>query len=418
MLRGALPLSNAFLAFLMALALASCGGQEDEGALHMAGWVSSPGEDDLMRQMVARFEQENPEVRVEYNPIQANYIEKIQLMLGTDTAPDVFMLEAFWAPPLIGYDTLLPLDDYIAADPDFDLDDFEPALLDAFRRDGRLYGLPKDYSTLVLFYNPEMLAEAGLDGPPQNWDQLAEYAEVLTRDTNGDGRIDQHGFGLVDGLEYVLPFIWQNGSFLVGEDGTPNLDDPALIEALEYLQAMHRRGHARLPSEIGAAWNMDGLGRQRVAMSISGLWALSFMDDTFVDVPYEVAPLPVGRDQQSISFVVGYVIPRGTENPDEAWELLRYLTSKQGQNIWAEQGIGLPPRRSSAEHVRLADNPQLAVFADSAQYARTWQLGENQELLDETQTAMQSIFITDTPVREALARLKRRLGIPHDGGQQ
>ena len=414
-MRGGWPLFGAGALALAVVGLAGCSERDDDSSLQMAGWVSSPTEDDLVREVVAGFEAENPDVTVTYNPIQANYIEKIQLMLGTGTAPDVFMLEAFWAPPLTGYDTLLPLDDFIAADPEFDLGDFEPAMLDAFRRDGKLYGIPKDYSTLVLFYNPEMLAEAGFDRPPETWEELAHYAEKLTLDTNGDGRIDQTGFGLVDGLEYVLPFIWQNGSRLIGEDGEPNLDDPALIETLEYLQTMRRKGHARLPSEIGAAWNMDGMGRERVAMSMSGLWAVNFMDETFADVPYKVAPLPLGKEQASIAYVVGYVIPKNANNPEKAWRLLRYLTSKEGQQSWVELGIGLPPRRSTAEIAGTASDPTLSVFTDSARYARTWQLGDDQQLLDEAQTAMQSIFITDTPVEEALAKLKDRLDIPQGG---
>ena len=386
-----------------------CHSTDDAQSIGMTGWVSSPAEDDLVRAVVRDFEQRFPDLSVRYDPIQANYIDKIQLMLGTGTAPDVFMLDAFWAPALVAYDTLLPLDEFIASDPDFDIDDFEPALLDAFRRDGKLYGLPKDYSTLALFYNPEMLARAEIKSPPTNWDELFATAQRLTQDTDGDGRIDQYGFGLVDGLEYVLPFIWQNAAEFLSSDGTVNIDDAGVRDALRFLQRLRRSGIAKLPSEVGAAWNMDGFGRQRIAMTFSGLWAVNFMRTTFPNTPYAIANLPRGKTKQSIAYVVGYVIPKDAASPRRAWTLLRYLTSKQGQAQWAKHNIGLSPRRSIAATEKQDQHPLTSVFTRSARHARTWQLGTQLRVLDETQTALQSIYIEDVDVDDAMENLRRRL---------
>lgn len=394
--------------FLLLPLLAGCWRYET-GDVRMTGWVSSPTEDLLVRALVDSFSIRYPDISVSYNPIQANYPEKLQLMLGTNTAPDVFMLESYWAPSLINFDVLMPLDDFIARDPDFDLDDFEPALLDAFRHDGKLYGIPKDYSTLLLFYNPQMFAEAGLPGPPRTWDDLARYARLLTRDTDGDGVIDQYGFGMAEQLEYILPFIWQNGGGLFDEEGKLTLKDDALVEALRFLQGLKREGVAALPTDVGASWNMDGFGRRKFAMTTSGLWAINLMEETFAGVPYAVAPLPVGRQQSSIAFVVGYVMPKNALYPDDGWTLLRFLTSKTGQLIWARSGVGLPPRNSIVEATGAREDPVKALFIETASYARPWQLGPNQRVLDEAQTALQAIFMIDTPIEEALERMSKRL---------
>jgi len=397
-----------YLFFLLLPVLTGCWRYETDD-VRMTGWVSSPFEDQLVRALVDSFTTRHPDISVSYNPIQANYPEKLQLMLGTRTAPDVFMLESYWAPSLINYDVLMPLDDFIARDPDFDLNDFEPALLDAFRSDGKLYGIPKDYSTLVLFYNPQMFAEAGLNDPPLTWEDLVRYARLLTRDTNGDGIIDQYGFGMAERLEYVLPFIWQNGGDLLDEEGRLTLDDDALVEALKFLQGLKREGIAALPTDVGASWNMDGFGRRKFAMATSGLWAVNLMEETFAGVPYAVAPLPVGRRRSSIAFVVGYVMPKDALYPEEGWSLLRFLTSKTGQLIWARSGVGLPPRKSIVAATGATEDPVKALFIESATYARPWQLGPNQRIVDEVQTALQAILMIDTPVEEALERMSRRL---------
>ena len=393
---------------LVLLLVTACDEPGDDG-IRLSGWVSSPYENDAMQSIVEGFRAEYPDANLAYHPIQANYIEKIQLMLGTGTAPDVFMLEAFWAPSLIEYDTLLPLDEFAQQDPEFDLADFEPVLLDAFRRDGKLYGIPKDYSTVALFYNPEMLAAAGYTHPPRDWHDLATYAKRLTVDTDNDGEPDQFGLAISESLEAILPFIWQNGGHLVDDSNQIDLADKNAVEAIQFLKDLHTDKIAAIPTDLGASWNMEAFGRKRVAMAVSGLWALNFLDTTFADTPYDVAALPVGEQASSIAYVVGYVIPRQTSNPREAWELLKYLTGKEGQSRWAELDIGLPPRTSIVEETRLMEDPTKRVFVTAAQAAGTWQLGSDQRLLDELQTAMQAVFLTDTQVDEALERADRRL---------
>jgi ABC-type glycerol-3-phosphate transport system substrate-binding protein len=136
-----------FIGVLFTLVLAGCDAPRAD-TLRITGWISTPVEETLMRSMVDAFERRHPGSAVHYEPVTANYMDKLLLMLGTHTAPDIVMLEAFWAPSLVAYDTLMPLDKFVAQDPDFAIEDFEPAILNAFRFNGELYGLPKDYSTL------------------------------------------------------------------------------------------------------------------------------------------------------------------------------------------------------------------------------------------------------------------------------
>lgn len=389
--------SSPVILFLVGL---GCNWPDTSPTLRMTGWVSSPAEDEMVRSLVEKFEARHPGVDVAYDPIQANYMEKIQLMLGTGTAPDVFMLDAFWAPKLIGYDVLLPLDRGAPSTP-AGLEDFDPRLLQAFAGGSRTYGLPKDHSPLVLFYNPEMLREAGLDGPPLTWEELRDAARRLSR-----GQVT--GFGLVDGLEYILPFVWQSEGRLVDETGRIDVESPGLRRALRFLQGVRREGWAKLPSEVGAAWNMDGFGRRRVAMTFSGLWAINFLATTFPDVPYATAPLPKGRRAETISYVVGYVIPKATRQAEAARELAAFLTSREVQMAWAREGIGLPSRRSVVRALSLREDPQRSVFVRSSSIARTWQFGADARTVDETQTALQSIFIADAEIPEALDWLRVR----------
>jgi multiple sugar transport system substrate-binding protein len=397
-----------FAGAILVLWLAGCDGKSSD-AVRITGWLSSPVEETLMRSLVDAFAERHPDLPVHYEPITANYMDKLLLMLGTRTAPDIVMLEAFWVPWLAAYDVLRPLDGFIARDADFAVEDFEPALLAPFRRDGRLYGLPKDYSTLVLYYDPEMFAAAGLAGPPKTWDEFADDARRLTRDTDGDGMTDRYGYSHAEALEYSLPFVWQNRGEYIDAQGRVAFTEPAFVEALAFLRQLKADGSAVLPTDVGAAWNMDAFGRRRVAMAISGLWAVNFMRETYAQVSYRVAPLPVGRQAASVAFVVGYAIPKHSRHPEQAWRVLRYLTGPEGQRLWAEANVGLPPRRAIARRPEFERDPLKRVFIESLEHARVWQFPVNQRFLDETQTALQAIFLTGAPIESTLEQLRRRL---------
>ena len=192
--------------------ITACGGFKDD-EMRLSSWVSSPQETDLFEATLATFREQNPEITFDFEPIPGNYSEKLQLMLGTNTAPDVFFLKGMLSPSYMSFGILKDMNANIDADPSFDRDDFFPVLLDAFKKDGGQYGIPKDFSPYVLFYNKQMFAEAGIDSVPTNWEELVEVATALTKDLDGDGQNDQFGLVLEPVLEMIMPFVYQNGGY-------------------------------------------------------------------------------------------------------------------------------------------------------------------------------------------------------------
>lgn len=151
MFRKILPF---FALFVVGLAVfAGCGRQINDGGVvtvTLSGW-SNLLEKQFLQRVIDEFEVQNPTIKVRYDAIADQYMDVLKTRLIGETAADVFYLDALEAPGLISPGVLEPLNGYISQD--FDLADFEPRLLDAFRSDGTIYGLPKDFSTLVLFYS-------------------------------------------------------------------------------------------------------------------------------------------------------------------------------------------------------------------------------------------------------------------------
>ncbi|HEY9598895.1 MAG TPA: extracellular solute-binding protein, partial [Cyanophyceae cyanobacterium] len=126
---------------LVVLTLTACRrSSETVTTITLSGWQSSPIEKQRIEQVLENFESTYPHIKVKYEIIADQYMDVIKTRLIGDAAPDVFYLEAFEAPLLMTNDVLEPLDNYITEE--FDLADFEPSLLDAFKEKGKIYGLP------------------------------------------------------------------------------------------------------------------------------------------------------------------------------------------------------------------------------------------------------------------------------------
>lgn len=392
---------------LFILLVQACGPKERN--MRLSSWVSSPIETQLFKETLASFDQQHPEVVYDFEPIAGNYSEKLQLMLGTNTSPDVFFLKGMVAPSYMSFEVLKPLDEWMESTPDFDKEDFFPPLINAFNRKGKQYGLPKDCSPYVLFYNKRMFEEAGVDTIPTDWESLERIARQLTKDTNGDGSTDQFGLVLEPITEMVMPFVYQNGGNFQNPDGSLGITDDAFIEAVEYYYGLYEKGVATIPTDVGQGWNGDAFGRQKAAMALSGGWLMPFLQENYPELDYEVIPLPAGKVKATIAFTTALAMPDKTKYPEESWKLVNYLTGTEGMKQWTSQGLAFPSRKSVAIENGFYEHPRYKVFMESLEFARPFQVEYSERGFEEAVVALQAIFYTGTPPREALTSIASRI---------
>jgi multiple sugar transport system substrate-binding protein len=322
-----------------------------EGEVRLSGGRASDTEEALLEETIAAFEEKYPNITVNYEPIPEAYAETMIGQFSAGDPPDLFYVGATGeAGPWIDDGLLLPLDDYIAGNPEIGIESFYPGLLAPFQRDGSTYGLPKDASPLALFVNPDMLAEAGVE-IPTNWDELAAAAEALTTD-------DVAGFCLGAEIQRWGAFIYQNGGALYNEDMSEmTLDSPETVEALDYLLGLHEAGHLQTPAEIGAGWCGEAFGTGQAAMTMEGNWLVPSMENEFPDTPFEMAELPQGVQPGNLAFTVAYSMGVDSPNKDQAWVLLQYLAGQEGMAKWTSLGLALPAR----DDVEPAENRDALV---------------------------------------------------------
>lgn len=343
----------------------------------LSGWQSSPDEKQLLNRVIQAFEAKHPDIKIKYEVINSEYMDVIKTRLIGDVAPDVFYLDALEAPLLMKYDVLEPLDAYVT--PAFNLADFEPLMLNAFKRNGNLYGLPKDVSTLALIYNRKAFIAAGIAQPPKTWDDLLIDSKKLTIDRNHDRKIDQYGFGLAPELARQVFVIKAFNGNLVERNGYASFAESHSLRGLQLVIDQYRRDRTAVqPTDVGATSGSDLLGQGKVAMTLEGTWAIPYLKETFPHIDVATAEVPtINGKAGTMAFTVAYVMNRKAKHKEAAWKLIAYLTGAEGMNAWAKQGLALPTRRSVLAGLGYEKNPLYAPFVKGTNYATIWQAGEN-----------------------------------------
>jgi len=318
------------------------------------------------------------------------YWDKFQVLKSSEKLPDVFYMGA---EELKSHkDQLLDLTDLIKRDArEMDIDDFYKVPFNAFAVDGRQYGIPKDFTTLVLYYNVDLFKKYGVALPDDNWtwDDLRNAAIQLT--VRRGNSVSVYGFQVETWASWLPAFVWANGGeymdkankrWLLGKP--PYLRRNA--EAYQFLSDMMNKH--KIAPDLMTKKGMGGEGAfaaGRVAMCAYGRWAvLRFKKIT--RFKWRVAELPraprTGK-RASTLFATAYAIYKKSQKKADAWTLLKYLTSVRGQKGVAKSGLAIPARRSVAmsadflkseevnkNQTKLGNEIDHTVYLRALEYAR------------------------------------------------
>jgi len=377
-------------------------GGEEVVEIVLSGWAASPEETALLEQTLADFEAKYPNIKVKHDVINSQYMDVMKTRLIGEEAADVFYLDSSEAPALIETGVLEPLDEYIANTPDFDMEDYEKPLLGAFQADGKTYGLPKGYSTLGLFYNKKMFAEASLE-VPTTFEEFREVSKALTK---GD---DVYGYGVAPELARLYHIGESKGGKIVTDDKA-SFADPQVIEGLQPIVDMHLIDKSiAQPSEVGASWGGEMFGQERAAMVIEGNWAIPYLQNNFPEVDFGIAEIPtIDGSNGTMAYTVAYVMNEDSKNKDAAWKLISYLTGKEGMETWTSKGFELPSRKSVAANLGYDKDELRGALVAGASYSTVWQAGINLPTINNNfNNQFISAYLGDRPLNEALTEAEK-----------
>lgn len=284
----------------------------------------SAGPDHLedMNKMIAEFEKQNSDIKVEVEVIgYDDYFTKLQTQASSKTLPDVFEMNYENFNTYASNGVLLNLTELAQNDETFSPDLLTGNTYDYFQKDGTLYGLTEKVSDVVLYYNKELFDAAGVEYPQPDWtwDDILSASQALTKD-------GVYGFYAPITYNELYKVVAQNGGALFDANGAPTIDSQENIEALQWMLDKMLVYHIQpTPEELSGKSPEDMFKNSEIAMEVTGSWMVS----TFADAPFEwdIALEPGMTQQVHHVFADGIVASANTKNKDAAWKLIRFLST-------------------------------------------------------------------------------------------
>ncbi|MNR90144.1 Cyclodextrin-binding protein precursor [compost metagenome] len=327
------------MTLLATMTVASCAPRETQ-ALRFSTW-GSLDEIETLKPLLAEFERQNPDVPVELIHIPDAYPHKVRLMAASGKMPDVLFMESQILPGFANRDVLRDLGPFIEADAELKRDDFYRPVMDAMSWKGTLYGIPRDLSNLVMFYNQRLFDEAGVPYPKPDW-TYEDMVAKAKRLTHGD----QFGVGFAPYPLYWLPYLWSDGGDLFDPARTRSilLESKSLAALKRYRDLRFTHGVAPTEAQVGNARMSQLFAQGKLAMMVGGRWVVPGFRKK-LDFPWDVAPFPRGKAGSVVDAdASGWCISASSKQPEKAWRLIRFLASKPAISAFTESGLIVPSR--------------------------------------------------------------------------
>ncbi len=314
----------------------------------------------LILPVIEAFEKENPDIKIKNEQLTWNNgLDKIIVAMANNRAPDICEMGSTWMGKFMSEGALLDVtnefsqlkDKYIM---------WEPAQMN-----GRLYGMPWLAGTRVIYYNKDLLINAGLnpEKPPVTWNEFLEYCKKIHNPQKGI-----FGFGMNVGEGHILykkflPFAWGNGARVIDENGNFTFDSKEMKEALEYYLKLKDFSYCEKQDLLDDAFKQGKLG-----FTISGSWNFARypIDAPNLNFGTYLMPKPDIDKGFSTSFMGGEILVlfKTCKNKDLATKFIKYLTKSENALLITKEAWTSFPANIEAYSDKIFEDPRLQVFCE------------------------------------------------------
>jgi multiple sugar transport system substrate-binding protein len=397
----------------VALGLAATAAAAETVRVTVAEYSSLTGP--YFEEAAAAFEEANPgtDIQIEVVPWDV-LLQKLTTDISAGANADLSIIGTRWLVDFVNEGIAAPLDDYMT-------DEFRARFIDVFLTpsvfDGQTYGLPIAASARAMYYNQDLFEQAGLDGPPDTWEELAEAAAAI--DALGP---DIAGFGMqgaqIETDVYFYYAFWAFGGELVEEDGTSGLDTPAGYQAARLYRDLIESGATQDGVTSMTREDVQNLFKEgRVGMMITAPFLATQIRNEVPDLNFGVAAIPAGPDGQRGTYGVtdSIILFENSQAKDTAFAFLDFLFTTDWR-VRFTQGEGfLPVQVEEAAAEVFVNDPVLAEFTALLPEARFAPVIAGwEEIAERTSVALQTIYLGEGEIEATLdaaaADINRILG--------
>jgi len=360
----------------------------DTVTLRLDDW-SSGDRVEYMNQVLAAFTEENPCIKVVAEPnIGDDQNTRRLTMIASGTAPDLIATGESWIPLYAQAGGFTDLTPFIEGSEGFKpAEIFYEGVFNQGFYQGKPVAVAKDYSVNSFYVNKALFDTAGIDLPEEGWtyDDALDIALQMTLDANGNNasspdfdpdNIVQWGIDIIpDGWwRGFQSYLYSWGAHTISDDGTTTtgfLNSDTAVEAWEWYRDLVFTHHVAptattIGGTEGGRVQMFQDGKIAIGVTFHGPWWQDVFNDT-PNLDWGVVPIPSGpAGHHSAVMWMGWGINAKSEHPEEAWLLLKWLTTEPGQRVFALKALSAD--RTVSEELQRVDDPYWGVYVAEAEY--------------------------------------------------
>lgn len=346
-------------------ALMAIGPAQADTTLRLVEVITSPERTAVLEELVAQYEAENEGVTVEITSLPwGQAFETLATMVAGGDIPDVVEMPDTWAALYAGSGRLASLEDHITGWEHGDT--LTDKTLAMGRQAGEAYMIPYGFYLRAMFYNRNLLAEAGVESPPGTMEEFMAAAAAVSELDGKSGYCLRGGPGGTNGWIMMAAAMNGTNEFFT-EDGQSRINEPGSVEGIQFLLDLYQNGYAPRDS---VNWGFNEI----VAGFYSGTCAFLDQDpDALIAIAermdaddFAVMPMPVGPSGQAFPTIgfAGWSIFNTTEHEDEAWDLVASLSSPEANSVWAQR-VGVIPIHEGADQDPYFQTDQFSGWFDT-----------------------------------------------------
>lgn len=330
------------------------------GKIKVKFWHAMGGEaQKTLKEMVARFERENPEIKIELVGM-GNYDALAQKLLGAvavKSPPTIAQMYENWTSQLHAAGQLEYLEDYIRGPNGLtneELADIYPGILENNRWDEKILTLPFNKSVPVYYYNVEMLRQAGYDSFPRTWSEFRKMCKKLVR-RKPDGSISTWATANGTDIWIFGSMLFQReGRFLRQEDGEPEFNSQLGVEILSFQVNLILKDSVQTPAS-GRNPMEDFLMGRIATLTGSSTWRAPIVGEE--KFPVGMAPIPFEGQPAAIIYGtnIGMFKKASQAEKNAAWQFIKWFIAPEQQVEWSMGTWYVPIHRSCLADPRLQE---------------------------------------------------------------
>lgn len=398
---------------LLLIILIIFGLRPTERKLSLAMWGVFDSEE-VYKELLDRYQGETG-VKVQYtqkSPL--TYESEIVNALAAGRGPDIFMVQNSWIPKHFDKIQAAPLELFSSRI----IEELYPQVVHADFTSGNIvWAVPMSVDTLALFYNRDLLDQAGIPFPPTTWEDLVSIVPKLVK-LDAFGRLERQAVALgrarnINRATDILSLLMiQSGAKMVDvEEMRSDLGD-AGREALQFF-TQFARPQARVYTWSGEEhYSLDAFSEGTLALTFNYAYQIPTILAKSPQLNFGVSPMlePLNAAKKvDYANYWGLAVARGQSSADQAWQLIAFLTDKPQAREYMRASGRPPARRDLIREVQ--DEKILGVFAKQALTATSWFQPDPEAVEDIFENMIEAVNIGRRTPEEAVREAEDRVNL-------